>query len=126
MANGKVCPACGKDIGVWAIFAAGGPSRIRCPHCRARLQYDGAVRIVVLPFAIVAVAAIIGHEAAVDLGMVRPGLLIAFLALITWVPIELLLAIYLRDHRTLRLVEPRPAPPRLKPGDPGDSENWNS
>jgi DNA-directed RNA polymerase subunit RPC12/RpoP len=115
MANGKVCPACGKDIGVWAIFAAGGPSRIRCPHCRARLRYDGAVRIVVLPFAIVAVAALVGHEAAVDLGMVRPGLLIAFLALLTWVPIELLLAIYLRDHRTLRLVEPRPTPPRQAP-----------
>ena len=112
MANGKVCPACGKDIGVWAIFAAGVPSRIRCPHCRARLQYDGAIRVVVLPFAIVVVAALLGHEAAVDLGIVRPGLIIAFLALLAWVPIELLLALYLRDHRTLRLAEPRPAPPR--------------
>jgi DNA-directed RNA polymerase subunit RPC12/RpoP len=111
MANGKACPACGKDIGVWAIFAAGVPSRIRCPHCRSRLRYDGAVAVIALPFAVVVLAALVVHEAAVDVGIARPELFAAVLLLVTWVPVELLLALYLRDHRTLRIVDPRPGPP---------------
>jgi hypothetical protein len=108
MANGKLCPACGKDIGIWAIFAAGLPSRIRCPHCRTLLRYQGGVAIVALPFAVVILAAIIGHEAAVDLGVPRPSIFTALMVLVTWVPVELLLALYLRDHRTLLLARPRP------------------
>ena len=111
MANGKVCPACAKDIGVWAIFSAGGPSRIRCPHCRSRLRYDGAIAVMALPFAVVVLAALVVHEVAVDVGVARPGLFVAILLLVTWVPVELLLALYLRDHRTLRMVAPRAGPP---------------
>ena len=37
MSDGKNCPECGKDIGYWAV--AKGLFVIRCPHCRARLQY---------------------------------------------------------------------------------------
>jgi hypothetical protein len=108
MANGKVCPACGKDVGVWAIVAAGVPSRIRCPHCRSRLRYDGAMAVMAFPFAVVVLAALVVHEVAVDVGVARPGLFMAILLLVTWVPVELLLALYLRDNRTLRMVEPRP------------------
>lgn len=111
MANGKVCPACGRDIGVWAIVTAGLPSRIRCPHCRSRLRYDGAVAVVAMPFAVVVLAALVGHEAAIDVGIARPGLFVAVLLLVTWVPVELLLALYLRDHRTLRIVDSRQRPP---------------
>lgn len=111
MANGKVCPACGNDIGVWAIFSAGGPSRIRCPHCRARLRYDGAIAVMAVPFAVVVFAALVIHEVAVDVGVARPGLVVTIMLLVTWVPVELLLALYLRDHRTLRIVEPRPGRP---------------
>ena len=108
MANGKVCPACGKDIGVWAIVAAGRPSRIRCPHCRTLVRYDGTYALMVIPFAIVILAALIVHEVAVDVGMSRPGLVAVGQVLLTWVPVEFLLALYLRDHRTLHLVTPRP------------------
>ena len=111
MANGKVCPACGKDIGVWAIFSAGVPNRIRCPHCRSRLRYDGTIALMALPFAVVVLAALVFHEVAVDVGVARPGLLVAGLLLVTWLPVELLLALYLRDHRTLRTVAPRRRPP---------------
>ena len=111
MANGKVCPACGKDIGVWAIFAAGVPTRIRCPHCRTLLRYDGTFALIALPFAIVILAALIVHEVAVDVGVASPGLFIVIQVLVTWVPVEILLALYLRDHRTLRLVNPRPGSP---------------
>jgi hypothetical protein len=111
MANGKVCPACGKDIGVWAIVAAGLPSRIRCPHCRTLLRYDGTFALMALPFAIVIMAALIVHEVAVDVGIPRPGLFVVAQMLVTWVPVEVLLAFYLRDHCTLHLVEPRPGSP---------------
>ena len=113
MTNGKQCPACGKDIGIWAIFAAGMPSRIRCPYCRARLRYDGGSIVMGIAFAIVVVAVLIAHEVAVDVGMARPGLFTAVLLLITWVPIELLLAIYLRDYRKLKMVERPPGMPKV-------------
>ena len=103
MANGKLCPACGKDIGVWAIVAAGLPSRIRCPHCRTLLRYDGTLALMALPFAIVILAALILHEVAVDVGIAWPGFFLVVMVLLTWVPVEFLLALYLRDHRTLHL-----------------------
>ena len=112
MANGKVCPACGKDIGVWAIVAAGLPNRIRCPHCGTLLRYDGTFALLVLPFAIVILAALIVHEVAIDVGLPRPGLIVVVQVLLTWVPVEFLLALYLRDHRNLHLVKPRPGAPR--------------
>lgn len=111
MANGKQCPACGKDIGVWAIVAAGLPSRIRCPHCRTLLRYDGTYALMALPFAIVMLSALVVHEVAVDVGIARPGLVVVIQVLLTWVPVEFLLALYLRDHRKLHLVKPRPGSP---------------
>jgi uncharacterized protein (DUF983 family) len=106
VANGKDCPHCGKDIGVWAIFAAGSPSRIRCPSCHARLKYDGAIALMAIPYIIVLLCAVIVHEAAVDAGIPRPGAYVAVLVIVTWIPIELLLTLFLRDRRTLHLVEP--------------------
>jgi DNA-directed RNA polymerase subunit RPC12/RpoP len=111
MANGKTCPTCGKDIGVWAIVAAGVPTRIRCPYCQSRLRYDAAIAVIALPFAVVVLAALVAHEAAVDVGVARPWLFVAILLVVTWMPVELLLALYLRDHRTLRVVESQPGPP---------------
>ena len=103
MANGKLCPACGKDIGLWAVVLAGLPNRIRCPHCRSLLRYDGMLTIMALPFVIVILAALIMHEVAVDVGIPRPGLFLIVMVLLTWFPVELLIALYLRDHRTLHL-----------------------
>lgn len=112
MANGKVCPACGKDIGVWAVVAAGLPSRIRCPHCHILLRYDGTLALLALPFAVVILAALILHEVAVDVGITWPSLFAAIVVLVTWLPVEFLMALYLRDKRTLRVVNSRPVPPR--------------
>ena len=38
MSQGKLCPDCGKDIGLRALLGES-PYRIRCPHCRKRLAY---------------------------------------------------------------------------------------
>ena len=104
MPDGKTCPACQKDIGVWSVFSAGMPNRIRCPHCRTQLRYDGGVAFMIVPFAIVAIATLIVHEAAIDAGIPRPGLFAVVLLLVTWIPLELLLVLFLRERRTLRIV----------------------
>ena len=113
MTNGKQCPACGKDIGIWAIFAAGMPSRIRCPYCRARLRYDGGSIVMGIALGVVVIVVLVAHEVAVDIGMTRPGLFAAVLLLITWVPIELLLAVYLRDYRSLKMIDRPPGTPKV-------------
>ena len=48
MNDGKHCPACGKDIGLWAVLLAAWPSRVRCPHCRARLSYGSCIVLVAI------------------------------------------------------------------------------
>jgi hypothetical protein len=109
MANGRDCPVCGKDIGLRAVVTAGLPNRIRCPHCRTQLRYDGMITILALPFVIVILAALIIHEVAVDVGVTLPGLVLVIMVLLTWIPVELFIALYLRDHRTLHRVEGKPA-----------------
>ena len=42
MGDGKHCPGCEKDIGVWPVLMAGLPTWVRCPHCRARLSYGNS------------------------------------------------------------------------------------
>jgi hypothetical protein len=44
---------------------------------------------------VVVIGVLIAHEVAADIGMSRPRLFAAVLLLMTWVPIELLLAVYL-------------------------------
>jgi hypothetical protein len=109
MANGRDCPVCGKDIGVWSVVTAGLPNRIRCPHCRAVLRYDGMITILALPFVIVILAALVIHEVAVDVGIAVPGVVLVLVVLLTWIPVELFIALYLRDHRTLHRVEGKAA-----------------
>ena len=58
MKDGKHCPDCAKDIGVWPVLAAGLPSRIRCPHCKARLTYGGSGTLVACLFAILLTLAV--------------------------------------------------------------------
>src|SRR5262252_1741636 len=37
MGDGTHCPACGKDVGFWAV--ARGLFNVECPHCGARLYH---------------------------------------------------------------------------------------
>jgi hypothetical protein len=66
--------------------------------------------VVALPFVLVLLCALILHEVAVDVGIPRPGLFTVVVVLVTWVPVELLLVLFLRDHRALRLVPDEPGP----------------
>ena len=106
MSDGKHCPACGKDIGIWPIFSAV-RNRFRCPHCRVRLSYQG-IRWLVLALLVLAVPLV-----AASLYLVRKaeltGLLhdVAFLGILLalWVPVELLVTAYLRSTKVLSRVD---------------------
>ena len=44
LSDGKHCPACREDIGILTVVLATLPTLIRCPHCRTRLAYRGAIK----------------------------------------------------------------------------------
>jgi hypothetical protein len=99
MADGQHCPACARDIGIWPVFSAGLPNLIWCPHCAARLGYRGILGMCVV--LIFVTAAVIGG--AFYAASSIPGLsfslqmaLFAGLALVAWIPVELVIVWYLR------------------------------
>jgi hypothetical protein len=112
VADGRNCPGCAKDIGVWPVFSAGLPNLIRCPHCNARLGYRGIfgvcvvlsiVTVVVIGGAFLAAVALPGFSYRLQLAV------FAALALVAWVPVELVITWYLRRHCELvRLDKPAP------------------
>ncbi|MBX9581454.1 MAG: hypothetical protein K2X87_14230 [Gemmataceae bacterium] len=66
MGDGQHCPACGRDIGVWPVFTAGLPNRVRCPHCSARLGYHDIGWVVVVLLLVLA-GVLVGAYYAVGL-----------------------------------------------------------
>ena len=101
MRDGKHCPACGEDIGVWPIFSAGLPDLIWCPRCKARLGYRGLAGVgVVLSLLLVAVV-VLGYVVAGRFEG-NPSLVV-FIAVFlgAWVSIELALVKYLRGNKVL-------------------------
>ena len=48
MSNGRNCPVCAEDIGLWPIVYSSAPRKIKCPHCKSILAYD--IKVGLLPF----------------------------------------------------------------------------
>jgi uncharacterized protein (DUF983 family) len=63
MPGGNDCPACGRNIGVWAVFRAPLPNRIYCPHCGERLRYGGAAALIAAAVAFVLAWGVAGMAA---------------------------------------------------------------
>ncbi len=101
MQDGKHCPACGVDIGVWPIFSAGMPSRIRCPNCRANFAYQNVWDVIVVLLLVATVIAVAGYFIARSFD--ENWRLLIFIAIMgaAWVPVELLVAWYLRENKVL-------------------------
>jgi uncharacterized protein (DUF983 family) len=104
MGDGKRCPACGQNIGVWPVFSAGLPNRIRCPHCSTRLRYhDAGWVVIVLLFVLAGVIAAGYYAAELIPGLdprFRPAAAVGIM-LGAWVVVELVAARYLRGNRRL-------------------------
>jgi len=114
MADGKHCPSCGTDIGVWPIFSAGLPNLIRCPQCRARLAYQrtgGFLAVVVLlSCVVIAVAYVLASFFPLKYHW------FAFIVLVlgAWTPVELAVASYLRKNKVLELRSGGAPPTKLE------------
>jgi hypothetical protein len=115
MGDGKHCPGCGGDIGLWPVFSAGRPDWIRCRQCSARLRYRDTAGVLAI-IVVVAVAGAVGcYLAAAELVSDGPrrGVTFVGLLLAAWVPLELGVAWYLRNYKQLvRADEPKAQSPR--------------
>ena len=105
MTDGKHCPACGKDVGIWPIASALLPNLIRCPHCRTRLVYRDTGRLLV-GLVVLGLALVTGIILLIPwlLPDTHPAVrLAAFVAilLVVWIPVELWAAAYLRRNKVL-------------------------
>jgi DNA-directed RNA polymerase subunit RPC12/RpoP len=121
MGDGKHCPACGKEIGVWPVFSAAMPSWIRCPHCKSRLRYRKTAGV----FAIVLVGLlglmIVTFIRVSALTTPRRGQIGASVALASCVLAELATVWFLRNRRELELADrPRQELPIEGSGDAVD------
>jgi uncharacterized protein (DUF983 family) len=103
MGDGKHCPNCGKDIGVWPVFSAGWPSLIWCPRCKSRLRYrkTAPVIAVLLVVLIVIAAAAFVLVSYFTTRWWRP--IWAMVMIISWVPVQLAVTWFLRNRRELEL-----------------------
>ena len=75
----------------------------------ATVLLDYMLNLPAIPRVIVILAALIVHEVAVDVGFALPAAFLVVMVVLTWIPVELFIALYLRDHRTLHRVERKPA-----------------
>jgi hypothetical protein len=104
MRNGKHCPGCGKDIGIWPVLTAGLPSWVRCPHCKARLSYGRSGALILNLFCLLLLLSFgifyfVGRRYAA--GGLWFHLFLVSLILAAWVPVEFAATLYLRSRGEL-------------------------
>lgn len=98
------CPNCRNPVGLWAVFSAMRPDRIRCPHCAATLRFRDTSRVRTL---MVAITGVLGVAAAVFASRLGLGLSLAAAAstaILAWVVLEALVSWCLLRRRELEVV----------------------
>ena len=103
--SGKHCPKCKQDIGVFAIFKAALPSRIKCPNCNTRVVYKPfpwTVTLITIIFYIGLLALILPVFYVVqDYFGDYKSLAALIFAFALWQPFDVFIAIYLRKKSEL-------------------------
>lgn len=100
--DGKHCPACKVDIGVWPVFSAVMPHLIRCPQCKARLVYQDTWLVTVVLILLGAGIAVAGYFIAGYFRELPHLLSFTIFMFVAWVPVELVVAWYLRANKVLK------------------------
>jgi hypothetical protein len=102
MSDGKYCPRCKSEIGLWPIFSAGLPNRIRCPSCDCRLSYQrtGVYSILLIGLLITVVMGAY-YVARSIAGNTEWRLVFVGIVIGTWSMIEFLSSLYLRNNKNL-------------------------
>src|SRR5690349_15659242 len=107
MHDGKHCPYCSQDIGIWPIIAAPLPNRVWCKNCRTRLRYRaGYLNLVSVVLAVLSVGVCLYASGAwrIAIGsMPRVEFAIrlvvfVFGAVSSWISVEFVAALLLRNH----------------------------
>lgn len=99
--QGKDCPKCGKDIGVWVILKAPVPGTLKCKHCGTKIAYESKGWPMLIVFALVYFALLAW---LIGISGLRDHLnFFVFIALIfaLWMPFELVIIKILRGHHKL-------------------------
>src|SRR5262245_7976997 len=102
--DGKHCPACGRDIGLWPVLTAILPTRVRCPHCKTSLAYSNSSRLV---FGLLALGLLLGAAAyflavwmqikdRIQFHAAAVGLFVAL-----WLPVEIAVTLLVRQRSNL-------------------------
>ena len=113
MSDGKHCPACGKDIGIWTVLSAGLPTWVRCPHCKARLTYGNSFLLLLGVVAMVSVVGVVSYYIAshhlVRSSRVSEPLrfysVVIALFLCLWLPMEIGFTLYIRNRGALKKLD---------------------
>jgi hypothetical protein len=108
MRDGKHCPECEKDIGVWPVLSAGLPSRIHCPHCNARLTYGNSGTFVACVFAVLltlAVGSFFAVSSQYSMHYWKFHSVFIAVALAVMLPVDVVATFYLRKYGVLRKAE---------------------
>ena len=105
MGDGKHCPGCGKDIGVWPILSALLPSRVRCPHCKSRLRYRKTAIVIAVVLGGLCLLFIETFVWFSSFRTPRRGLIWAAVVVVSWVLVELVLTWFMRNRRELEPVD---------------------
>ena len=99
----KNCPSCGSGIGIWPIFVAFRPDRIKCPQCGSTLQFRNTGSLRSAMVAIAALAGIAAFIAADNLTPIVRFAMPAVAAVLSWFVLELLAAWYLWSRYQLEI-----------------------
>ena len=105
MSDGKHCPSCGNDIGVWPVFSAAWPSLIWCPTCKSRLRYRQTADVIAVLVIFLIVIAAGAFVLVSSLVSTRRRLIWATAVIICWVPVQLAVTWFLRNRRELELAD---------------------
>lgn len=113
--DGKLCPECNQDIGLWAIIKLSWPTKLKCPHCGTKLRYTPwqipfvvlsvIVYLLVVALVISLIYLIIANHFAL---MSRPNIIwvggvICLFNVALWVLFEIMIANRLRNYSKLEM-----------------------
>ncbi len=104
--QGKLCPKCGQDIGIWTIIKALWPTMLSCPHCKAAIRYDnsgwGLITVGII-FCLPILSILAANIDFFAMSFVALLFTASIISLLIWLPMELFMVFYLRRNQKLIL-----------------------
>jgi hypothetical protein len=109
MADGKHCPACGRDIGYRSVIFATSPMHVVCPNCGARLAYAKSWRVILVCLIVscipVAATFYVGRLLTPAVGKVGRGYWLGGSFVFWGIVLELAATRFLRERKALYVRE---------------------